>query len=135
MSVYQQSGAVFSGVYRYLLWRTWDAALSRLLWVMLNPSTAGETMDDPTIRRCVSFSRRWGFGGIEVVNLFALRAASPKELQRTPDQIGAENDRYIAEAASRATGIVVAWGEHGGYLGRDRTVMALLAAHSSLPLY
>lgn len=122
-------GAVIAGDYRYLLWRTWDAALSRLLWVMLNPSTAGESSDDPTIRRCVGFSRSWGYGGLEVVNLFALRTAKPSTLRQATEPIGPENDRYIAEAATRADGIVVAWGEHGGYMGRDRAVLALLWRH------
>ncbi|MGH2486465.1 MAG: DUF1643 domain-containing protein [Ktedonobacterales bacterium] len=133
-AVYRR-GAVIAGDYRYLLWRGWDDTLPCLLWVMLNPSTAGEERNDPTIRRCMGFSRRWGYGGLEVVNLFALLATHWVDLRRAVDPIGPENDRYIAEAATRATGIVVAWGEHGGYLGRDRAILALLSAHSAQPLY
>lgn len=127
-------GAVFSGEYRYLLWRTWDVARPRLLWVMLNPSVADETKDDPTIRRCVGFSRQWGYGGLDVVNLFALRTSDPKILPFAADPVGPENDRYIAEAARHATEIAVAWGEHGGYMRRDPAVRALLGRHAAHPL-
>lgn len=129
------TGAVIVGEHRYLLWRVWDDALPRLLWVMLNPSTAGETEDDPTIKRCISFSQRWGYGGLDVANLFALRATDRRELRRAADPIGPENDRYIAEAAARASGIIVAWGEHGGYMGRARAVLALLARYTTQPLH
>ena len=74
-----QPGAVVVGPYRYLLWREWNAKLPRLLWILLNPSTADERVDDPTLRRVLGFSRSYGFGGLEVVNLFALR--SPHEIR------------------------------------------------------
>lgn len=128
-------GAVIIGDYRYLLWRTWDGALPRMLWVMLNPSTADETTNDATITRCVGFSKVWGYGGLDVVNLFALRATRPSTLRQVADPIGPENDRYITQALSRAGGIVVAWGEHGGFLGRDRAVLERLAQHATQALY
>lgn len=131
----RRDGAVFVGDYRYLLWRTWDAALPRLLWVMLNPSTADETKNDPTITRCIGFSRRWDYGGLEVVNLFALRTTDPSTLRHAAEPVGPENDCYIAEAAIRANGIVVAWGEHGGYMGRDRAVLELLGRTTDRQLY
>ena len=74
------SGACFdsTGAYRYRLWREWDVSKPSVTFVMLNPSTAGAKDDDPTIRRCLSFARSWGFGRLEVVNLCAYRATSPK---------------------------------------------------------
>jgi hypothetical protein len=102
---------------------------------MLNPSTANEETNDATIRRCIGFSQRWGYGGLDVVNLFALRATRPSMLRQVADPGGPENDRYISEAASRAASIVVAWGERGGYLGRDLAVLELLSAHSAQPQY
>ena len=124
------SGALVVGACRYLLWRTWDLDRPRLLWVLLNPSTADERADDPTVRRCAGFSRAWGYGGLELVNLFALRAADPRELQRATDPVGRETDRYIAAAATRAVGIIAAWGERGRYQQRDRAVCALLTRHA-----
>lgn len=106
------SGAVISacGRYRYRLWRVWEAARPRLLWVMLNPSTADAANPDPTIRKCIGFARRHGYGSIEVVNLFALRATDPKELRAAKDPEGFENDVHIVEAARRAGPVIMAWG-------------------------
>ncbi len=123
----QQHGAVINGPYRYLLWRTWDPEQPRLLWVMLNPSTADETMNDPTLRRIFGFSCASGFGGLEVVNLFALRSPSPKALLLAPDAIGPENDRYIQEAVVRASKVIVAWGNEGARDGRNTTVLSLIS--------
>jgi hypothetical protein len=120
------AGAAFDGPYRYLLWRRWADAAS-LLFVMLNPSTADAERDDPTIRRCIGFARAWGFGAVEVVNLFAWRATYPRELRRARDPIGPDNDRVILEAAARNQAIIAAWGNHGAFGERDRQVAALLA--------
>jgi hypothetical protein len=111
-----QSGAVISecGKYRYSLTREWDTTGTRVLFIMLNPSTADASLDDPTIRRCIGFSRSYGFGSLEVVNLFAYRATDPKDMATAKangvDIIGPENDRHITEAAGRASVIIAAWG-------------------------
>ena len=80
------SGAVFSPCerYRYKLWRVWDPArpLGCVMFLMLNPSTATDTEDDPTIRRCIGYARSWGYGGLYVGNLFAYRATDPADLRR-----------------------------------------------------
>jgi len=94
---------------------------------MLNPSTADERRDDPTIRRCIGFARRWGFGGVEIVNLFALRASDPRALRRASDPVGPDNDRHIARVAARATLVVVAWGVWGGLRGRSAALRARLS--------
>ena len=102
------------GTYRYVLSRCWDRSLYALPWVMLNPSTADEKTDDPTIMRCVRRAVMAGYGGIRVVNLFALRATDPAELARHPDPVGPENDEILTSLA-QVTGhgiipVVVAWG-------------------------
>lgn len=101
------------GTYRYRLTRTWGEARP-LTYVMLNPSTADASVDDPTIRRCVGFARSSDYGGIVVVNLFALRATDPGELEGAADPVGPENDYHLyraaAEAAERGGGVVLAWG-------------------------
>ena len=98
-----------SGRYRYRLHRRW-AAGPLVAFVMLNPNRADARTDDPTIRRCVSFARRWGFGAVEVVNLFGYRTRDPRDLLRVADPIGADNDRHLKEAVGAADLVVCAWG-------------------------
>jgi hypothetical protein len=114
------------GRYRYRLWRTWDAALPRVAFVMLNPSTADHRKDDPTIRRCIGLSRAWGYGGLVVVNLFAYRTPAVAALRQVPDPIGPDNDRHVRAASRRAAAVVLAWGVHGTLHGRDQEVLRLL---------
>lgn len=106
--------AVFSDdrVYRYELRRCWaDGEL--VLWVMLNPSTADEVDDDPTVRRCIGFSRRWGYGGLVVCNLFGLRSTDPKMLKQVDDPAGPTNTETILRAAAECKQTVCGWGVHG----------------------
>lgn len=111
------------GQYRYRLSRTWDHQTLPLVWMMLNPSTADAEIDDPTIRRCMGFARREGAGGIEVLNLFALRATDPKALREADNPIGPDNDEWIREVLHPHSRVVAAWGQHGKYLGRDFAVL------------
>lgn len=135
--VYTERDAYFSpcGRYRYLLTRTWDPGLSRVCWVMLNPSTADAEKLDPTNRRCLRFAQAWGYGGMVVVNLFALRATNPRALYGSDDPAGPENLHYIQEAAGSAAGVIAAWGVHGTYRGQAGVVAAMLRARLSATLY
>lgn len=114
------SGACFdsTGVYRYRLWREWDVSKPSVTFVMLNPSTAGAKDDDPTIRRCLSFARSWGFGRLEVVNLCAYRATSPKALLAADEPVGRDNGVHFRAAVENASLVVAAWGNHGRNLAR-----------------
>jgi hypothetical protein len=111
-----ESDAILSecGRYRYLLRRWWNPAVVPLVFVMLNPSTADATMDDPTIRRCMGFAKRDGYGGILVGNLYAYRATKPADLWKTEDPVGPDNDVYLRRLASSARvhdmPVVAAWG-------------------------
>lgn len=80
------SGAVFSacGLYRYRLWRIWNSNLPLVFWLMHNPSTAGHTANDPTLRRCINFTKSWGYGGLYAGNLFPYRATNPAALAGKP---------------------------------------------------
>jgi hypothetical protein len=106
-------GALLSedGLYRYRLWRTWGPG-KRMAWIMFNPSTADAEMDDPTIRRCMGFAKREGYGGIEVINLYALRCTKPKHLLDHPDPEGPDNRAHWDAVLShdRIGMIVAAWG-------------------------
>lgn len=105
----------FDGRYRWTLYRRW-ADGPPLTWIMLNPSTADAEQDDPTIRRCIGFSRSWGYGRMAVVNLYGYRATDPRELWSVDDPVGEDNDEWITAMAMGAVangGIVVAaWGAH-----------------------
>jgi hypothetical protein len=118
-----------TGTYRYSLWRQWNAAFPQLVLVMLNPSTADAHMDDATIRRCIRFAQHWGYGSLEVVNLFAWMTPNPLNLRDAVDPVGTENDRHILTAVQRAAQVVVAWGNWGTLHQRDRAVLALLSQH------
>lgn len=140
------------GKYRYSLVRQWDKSKPHLPFVMLNPSTADATEDDPTIRRCVSFAKREGAGGIVVVNLYALRSTDPKRLREVEDPVGPFNSRVIYDAATTAAEagmpIICAWGVNditqaaGGALAEARAAGASIMClgktkhgHPRHPLY
>lgn len=96
--------------YRYWLSREWGSDADFALFVMLNPSTADAEIDDPTIRRCISFADSWDASGIVVVNLYAYRATSPKELWTVDDPVGNTNNTWLLEMADRYKTVVCAWG-------------------------
>ncbi|MEK2647462.1 DUF1643 domain-containing protein [Bdellovibrio sp. BCCA] len=105
------------GKYRYVLTRSLNSVLrwhKPMLFIMLNPSTADASVDDPTIRRCIAFAKRAGATQLTVVNLFALRSPDPESLAKSSDPIGPENDRHIAEQIGKHKGlpIIAAWGAH-----------------------
>ncbi|WP_347311562.1 DUF1643 domain-containing protein [Defluviimonas sp. SAOS-178_SWC] len=124
-----RSEALYSDceAYRYLLSRDWGEG-GRLLYILLNPSTATEARNDPTIERCERRARAAGFGGFAVANVFAFRATDPRDLKRAAEPVGAANDAILAEVATDATMILCGWGAHGGHLGRGDTVVRLLRA-------
>lgn len=126
-----ETGAVFSDCrkYRYSLWRRWEPDKPYALFIGLNPSTATETVDDPTIRRCKRFSRDWGYGAYVMANIFAYRATEPKDMKAQDEPIGIDNDVAIQDLARDAGIIVCAWGTHGAYRDRERHVIQLLEAH------
>lgn len=109
-------GAIISecGKYRYRLSRLVNTAgigeNRRILFVMLNPSTADASLDDPTIRKCMGFAQRQFHGILEVVNLFAFRSTDPKELKKAHDPVGAQNKSHILRAAADSDMIICAWG-------------------------
>ena len=125
----RQSLAVYSDClrYRYALTRVW-AEGPRISFVMLNPSTATEVQNDPTVERCERRARAMGFGAFRV-DIFGFRATDPRDMRAAPDPIGPENDAAIIAAADWADMILCAWGTHGAHLGRGAAVAQMLAGY------
>lgn len=101
------------GIYRYALTRGWSGLFptkGRVLFIMLNPSTADALEDDPTLRRCIDFAQRWDYGSLEIVNLFAFRATNPVLLSTAPDPVGPLNLGHVRLALDRADLAIAGWG-------------------------
>lgn len=130
------SVAVYSDCeqFRYTLTRTWGDKGGHVLFVMLNPSTATEIQNDPTVERCERRARTLGFGGFTVCNIFAYRATDPRNMRAAPDPVGPENDAAILAAAQTADRIVCGWGTHGAHQNRGPAMEQVLRAQDK-PLY
>lgn len=130
-----ESGAIFSPsrTHRYQLWRRWDDR-PMLNVIGLNPSTADETANDPTIRRCIGFAKLWGYGGLMMTNIFAFRATDPQDMKRSLNPIGTANNPNIVSAALKSSRTLVAWGTHGAFMGRGVAVLQLLAGARISPI-
>ncbi|MEM8722907.1 MAG: DUF1643 domain-containing protein [Cyanobacteria bacterium P01_G01_bin.39] len=127
-----QSGAVITGSYRYLLWREWNTTSKTISFIMLNPSRADATLNDPTITRCINFAKSWGYGKLEVVNLFAYRTSKPSLLKQATEPIGKNNDRFILESVEKSDKVILAWGNHGTWQKQDLYTLELLKNHNHL---
>lgn len=127
-STEDRRGAKFSDdrEYRYRLWRAWDFNKPAIAFIMLNPSTADEVELDPTCRRCREYAKRWGYGRLEVGNIFALRSSEPEDLYDHQAPIGPKNDEYLKKICDEVSMVVVAWGSHGSLDNRGREVYEML---------
>lgn len=126
-------GATFSDcrAYRYTLWRRWQADCQwsdMVAFVGLNPSTADQTEDDPTIRRCIGFAKKWGAGGLVMLNLFAFRATDPKVMKAVPSPVGPMNNDVLNDVARQVGSTVACWGAHGTLRNRAGNVEMILRA-------
>lgn len=133
-----EQNAVIStcGRYRYLLMRQVGPGPRTATFIMLNPSTADATNDDPTIRRCIGFARQWGCGRLAVLNLFGFRATDPADLKRAADPVGPENKDWFDRTlrADHDGPVVCAWGVHGDHMGQDRVVFGWFDGYDIRPL-
>ncbi len=123
----QRSIAYYSpcGTYRYGLERIWGEGPA-LLFVMLNPSTATEEKNDPTIERCQRRAIQLGFGTLKIANLFAFRATLPTDLRKADDPEGPENAALLGQWSGKAQMTIAGWGTHGALLGQGTRVAPLL---------
>jgi len=126
----EQGAAAMSacGHYRWWLERVWAEKRPRLLFIGLNPSRADGQRDDPTLRRLVGFARAWGFGALEVLNLFGRISPSPAVLRRAADPVGAGTEAWIRArlAAQPQAPLWLGWGNNGAWRGRDQHMLQLL---------
>ena len=135
--------------YRYQLTRIWQPEGRKALFIMLNPSTATETQNDPTVERCERRARTLGFGAFRVLNIFAWRDTDPRKMRAVAEPVGPGNDAAIREGCAWADRIICGWGTHGEHLGRGAQVETLVrdtglapyhlgltkAGHPKHPLY
>ena len=129
------TGATFSkdGLYRYRLWRDWDLLSYYVLFIMLNPSTADETVNDPTIERCERRVRALGYGGFSACNLFAYKSTDPKALKTVDDPIGPDNDLFLRRELRKADLVICAWGKMGKMQGRQDSVLKIIEESGHKP--
>lgn len=123
---FNKDGAIFSGdrKYRYALFRMWDINLPSIMFIGLNPSTANEVNNDPTIRRVIKFAFDWGYGAVCMMNLFALISPNPADLLTCDDPVG-ENDKWLGNTATKCDAIVFCWGAFPEARERAKKIMAM----------
>ena len=134
-SLFMHGSAYFSPdrKHRYALFRTWEEG-KQVNFIGLNPSTATETVDDPTIRRCIRFAQAWGYGCLVMTNIFALRSTDPAGL-KADAPVGPENDESLVKCARESDLVVCAWGVHGEYLERGKQVETMLREIAELRVF
>ncbi len=128
--------------YRYRLFRDLSDLARPVdppaVFVMLNPSTADASEDDPTVRRCMDFASAWGCGSLFIVNLFAVRGPDPRIIRACDDPVGADNHDHVTRVAEYAHvhggPVVCAWGANGAYMDQDRTVLGWLESALAQPM-
>lgn len=92
----------------------------------MNPSIANETIDDPTITRCINYAKVWGYGTLLMANLFAFRSTYPRDIYLVDDPIGNENDNYILECVAQSDLVIACWGNNGMYMNRENIIKGLV---------
>ena len=135
--LFEKREAIFSKcrLYRYVLYISWDQSIPSLVWIMLNPSTADEYANDPTVTRVCGFARRNGYGGVCILNLNAYRATDPRAMMSAADPVGPRNDHWIEHIVhvKPRPDVVCAWGTKGVFGARDQEVLTLLDAFHIRP--
>jgi hypothetical protein len=112
--------------YRYTLKRVWNKNKPLAAFIGLNPSTATEIKNDPTVNRCMNYANDWGYGGIIMLNIFAYRATDPKEMKAVEEPVGKHTDFWLQVMAQEAALTLACWGTHGEHLARGKQVLALV---------
>lgn len=129
-----KSTAIYSDCerYRYVLTREWDASKKRVLFIALNPSTATELANDPTVARMMNYAKDWGYGSASVCNVFGYRATDPRDMKAQSDPVGADNDALILGEVAKCEKVIACWGNHALHLGRSMELRPKLGKLYSL---
>lgn len=129
------SGAHFSDDrrHRYFLWRIWDDRKDFVMFIGLNPSTANESENDPTIRRVISFAKAWGFGGVYMCNLFTFISPYPDDLKKCIDP-EKDCDYWLQSVGSMCKKVVFAWGNFKEAAERSKEVIKLFPGAVALEI-
>ena len=98
--------------------------------MLLNPSVADEINDDNAVKCCIRFAHDWGFGSVELVNLFGLINTNPNDMKKHKDPIGQDNDKYVKQSVERASIVLIGWGNDGKHLNRDKKMLSLLRGYN-----
>lgn len=125
-NIYKSATFSEDRVYRYTLTRSWSPDLGICTFIGLNPSTADEYSDDPTIRRCIEFAKAWGYGELKMLNLFAYRATDPRVMKAVPDPVGPKNMERLQTFGRLSDMVIAAWGTHGNFRGQGEAVKKLI---------
>ena len=136
---FRKSGAEISLCqnYRYNLWRQWtdNPDCGTCVFIGLNPSTADNIEDDPTIRRCIQYAKDWGCGRLVMLNLFAYRATDPAVMKQQARPVGSLNDYNLRFHTIGAQIVVAAWGNHGSHRGRYKEALTAIDEHVDLKCF
>lgn len=130
----ERPAAAFSPcrLWRYELWRTWKPGAPYCMFIGLNPSTADETLNDPTVTRCINFAKGWGMGALCMTNIFAWRDTEPADMKKAQDPVGPENNETLMRIARSAGIIICAWGVHGAHMDRQNKVLDMMQGKAEL---
>lgn len=125
-------------LYRYLLERIWDETGRICLFILLNPSIADGTIDDPTAVRCMRFAQRFQCGRLIMANAFAFRATEPSIMMAAADPVGPENEYHVRQAVRRVVAsdglCVCGWGTHGSFMNQDHIVRGWIESEGATPM-
>lgn len=106
--------------YRYMLSRIWNKDKKIIMFVWLNPSIADDKINDPTITRCINFTKDWWYWGFYMTNLFAYRATEPKNMKNSESPIWIENDFYIEKYYNKVDLVVCMWWNNWNFKNRSK---------------
>src|SRR6185436_6996264 len=122
----EDNGAEFSPdrKYRYALWRIWDKTLPLVMFIGVNPSKANEDETDNTILVVKGYAKRWGYGGLYMMNLFAIVSTNPDVLKSDPDPLG-DNDGWLERVAPKCKKVIFAWGNFKQARERAKVVIQM----------
>lgn len=106
--------------YRYMLSRTWNKNKKIIMFVWLNPSTADDKINDPTITRCINYTKEWWYWWFIMCNLFAYRSTNPNNMKKYKNPIWKDNDKYIELYYNKTEKVICMWWNHWNFMMQSK---------------